>query len=265
MLGALPEAVALVGKIIFCALVSFTAVFLVISAWFERKISGSEASILLVGVLAIEMLGMWLSSRGGAGMLLLAVIVLGAPVVFYLMAKVSDRRLVRSFDEEDITTYQHAIDLDPKNVAAHSFLGDVYRRQGKSQQAIQEYKAALALDRTLKSERFWVQRLEAQLESQARKEMICPRCNTPRPGDADTCPECGRVYSTVELSVHAVRTLPPARKMQWAALAALATIGIMVIFALAPIVILFLIMAAAIGAPLTVVMLESRANRRARQ
>ncbi|MGD0113917.1 MAG: tetratricopeptide repeat protein [Armatimonadota bacterium] len=265
MLDALPEAVALVGKMIFCALVSFTAVFLVLSAWFDRKISGSEATILLLGVLAIEMLGMWLSSRGGAGMLLLAVIVLGTPVVFYLMAKLSDWRLVRSFDEEDIAKYQEAIDLDPKNVAAHSFLGDVYRRQRKLERAIQEYKAALALDRTLKSDRFWVQRLEAQLESQSRKEMTCPRCNTPRPGDADTCPECGRIYSTVELSMHAMRKLPPARKVQWAALAALATIGIMTVLALAPIVMVLLIVAAAFGAPLTVVILESRANRGMKQ
>jgi len=261
MLDALPQAAALVGKMIFCALVSFTAVFLVLSAWFDRKISGTEATILLLGVLASEMLGMWLSSRGGAGMLLLAVIVLGTPVVFYLMAKVSDRRLVRSFDEEDIAKYQEAIDLDPKNVAAHSFLGDVYRRQGRLQQAIEEYKAALTLDHTLKSERYWVQRLEAQLESQARKEMTCPRCNTPRPGDADTCPECGRIYSTVELSMNAMRMLSPARKLQWAALAALATIGIMTILALAPIVMVFLLIAAAFGAPLTVVVMESRANR----
>lgn len=264
MLGALPQAAALVGKIIFCALVSFAAAFLIISAWFDRKISGTEAGILLLGVLAIEMLGMWLSSRGGAGMLLLAVIVLGTPVVCYLMAKTADRRMVRSFDEEDIAKYQAATDLDPKNVAAHSLLAEVYRHQGRPELAIEEYKAALKLDATLNSERYWVQRLEAQLDSQARRELLCSRCNTPRPGDAEVCPECGRIYSSVEKSMHAMRVMPPGRKLQWAALAGIVTIGLMVIMVIAPIAMFLLVVAAAFLGPLTVVVMESRARRRAR-
>ena len=263
MLGALPQAATLVGKIIFCTLVSFAAAFLIVSAWFDRKINGAEASVLLLGVLAIEMVGMWLSSRGGPGMLLLAVIILGIPLLFYVMAKTADRRLVRSFDDEDMAKYQAAIDLDPKNVAAHSLLADLYRRQGRLEEAIEEYKAALQLDRRLNAERYWVQRLEAQLESQARKEITCPRCNTARPGDAEVCPECGRVYSTVEKSMHAVRMMPLGRKLQWAALAAMATIGLMSAMALAPIIMLMLIIAAAFLAPLTIVVMEARAGRRA--
>jgi heme A synthase len=65
--------------------------------------------------------------------------------------------------------------------------------------------------------------------------------------------------------MHAMRTLPPARKLQWATLAVLATIGIMTVLAVAPIVVVFLIIAAAFGAPLAVVVMESRANRAAKQ
>jgi ribosomal protein L40E len=115
----------------------------------------------------------------------------------------------------------------------------------------------------LNTERYWVQRLEAQLESQARKEMVCPRCNTSRPGDAQVCPECGRWYTTVEKSMQAVRVMPSARKAGWAGLVAVVFGGLIAVLALAPLLFVFLVIAAAFVAPLTVVVLEARARRRA--
>ncbi len=252
----------LTGKIVFCALVSFVGAFLALSAWFDRKISGSEAALLLAGVLVVQVIGFSLSLRGGPGMLLLAVIILGTPLVFYGLAKVSDKRLVSAFDEEDIAKYQAALDFDPKNIAAHTYLADTYRRQGKLSEAIEEYKAALQLDPSLKNERYWVQRLEIQLESAARKEMVCPRCNSPRVGDAQVCPECGRLYSTVETSMHAIRVMPLGIKAKWAALVAAAFGGLIALVGLVPMALIYVVVTGVFIAPLTVVVLDAR-NRRA--
>lgn len=261
MLGALPDAMMLAGKIVFCALISFVGAFLALSAWFDRKISGSETAILLTGVLVVQFIGFSLSLRGGPGMLLLAVAILGTPLIFYGLAKVSDKRLVTSFDEEDIAKYRAALDFDPKNIAAHSYLADTYRRQGKLSEAIEEYKAALQLDPSLKNERYWVQRLGIQLESAARKEMVCPRCNSLRVGEAQVCPECGRLYSTVETSMHAIRALPLGTKIGWAALVAAAFGGLIALVALVPVALIYVVVAGAFIAPLTVVVLDARRRR----
>lgn len=262
MLGVAPQAFMLAGKIVFCALVSFVGAFLILSAWFDRKISGTEAGLLLVGLLSIQFVGIWLSIQGGLGLLVITAVVLGMPIVFYVLGKHADRRMVKSFDEEDIAGYQQAMQIDPKNVAAHSLLAEVYRRQGKLEAAIEEYRAALQLAPTLQAERYWVQRLEAQIEAQARAEMTCPRCNTPRPAQADTCPECGRLYSTVEKSAHAFRTMPVSRKAAWATLVAAVFAGLVALSAVAPGILLLLCVVVVFAAPLTVIIINARTGDR---
>jgi len=258
MLGVLPEAAILAVKIILCALVSSAGAFLIISNWFDRKISGNEAILLFVGLLTMQSVGIWLSARSGLGLLLLAALVLGVPLALHGLGRRAERGLEKSLWEEDIAKFRSAIEIDPRNVAAHSLLADTYRRQGRLELAIGEYRAALQLDPTLRSERYWVQRLEAAIESLDRKEMACPRCHTPRPQGARVCPECRRPYSTIETCAHALKVMSSAQKAAWSGIVAIAFAAVGAAVALAPRVMAFLIGAAIVVAPLILIAANAR-------
>jgi len=249
----------LIGAIIICAGVSFAGAFWIISCWFDRKLSGRESVLLLVGLLAVECLAM---AMPGAGLLVLAAAVVGGAVLIRMLAGRAERRLASSFEQEDIAKYREAMELDPKNVAAHSLLADTYRRRGELELAIQEYQAALGLDPSLRQERYWVQQLEAQLDERARKGMRCPRCGAVRPPAAQVCPECDRWYSTAETSLHAVRTMSPGRKLAWAGLIAAGLVAVAAGAALAPRAAGFAALSLFLLVPIALIVASIRASRR---
>jgi hypothetical protein len=251
--------VSLVGLIIICSVVAFAGAFWIISAWLDHKLRGAEAVLLLLGLLIVAFLAM---AMQGAGIVLLIGAVFGVAAGLHALARRSDRHLVNSFDEEDIARYRAGLELDPKNVAAHSLLADTYRRMGRLEMAIDEYRAALELDPSLRAERYWVQRLEAELERRGHKEMACPRCGTPRPPGAQVCPECDRRYSTAETSLHAVRMMRPAQKLACAASGAVVLVGLAAVTALAPSLAAYSAIALSFLVPLGIILLSIRASRR---
>lgn len=262
MFGAMPQALMLAGRIVVCALVSFVGAVLILSAWFDRKISGIEATILLLGLFALQFFAVSLSLQGGPGIIVLIAAIFGVPAIFCLLAKRSDRRMTDSFEQEDIARYRAAMDLDPRNVAAHSLLADTYRRLGKLERAIEEYRAALQLDPKLRTERYWVRRLEDELERRSRKQMSCPRCGAVRPLGAEVCPECDRWYSTVETSLHTVRAMKPSRKLAWSGVVAVGLAGLALALALAPRAMAYVGTAAFFLAPVALIAMSARARRR---
>lgn len=245
--------------IVCCAVITFAGAYWSVSAWFDRKITGLQLTLLLGAVLVLEFVAIAL---GGMGVLVLAAGVFGAAALFRCLAAVTDRRLSDSLTREDIARYQAAIGFDAKNVAAHSLLADTYRRLGKAELAVEEYRAALRLDPSLQSERYWVQQLELQLARRATRQMACPRCGTLRPQGAEVCPECSRWYSTAETAAHAVRTMPPGRKLRLAAIIALGILTLLVAAALAPRAIGWAVLAVSVLAPVGIIVLSVRANRR---
>jgi len=261
MVSAAPVAMFLVLKLVICALISFAGAFLILSSWFDRKISGVEALLLALGLLIVEFIGVSLSFHGESGIWFLLLIVSGVPALFWGLARRADRRLRDSMVAEDIASYQAAIDFDPKNVAAHSLLADTYRHMEELERAIEEYRAALALDPTLKPERYWVQRLEAELERRASKEMRCPRCGAVRPAAASVCPECSRWYSTIETAAHTMRTMTPKRKAAWSAGLTLGLIALLAAVNLAPGAVRVAAALLLFAAPIAVIFLMGRAGR----
>ncbi len=262
MAGAVPQALILAGRIVCCALIAFAGAYFILSAWLSRKISSTEAGLLLLGLLILQFLGVSVSLQGGPGILLLIVAVLGVPAGFCLLARRADRRLVNALEGADIAKYRAAMDLDPRNVAAHSLLADTYRRTGRLELAIAEYRAALQIDPSLQTERYWIRRLEERLERQGRKQMSCPRCGVIRPLGAELCPECGRWYSTIETSLHSVRFMRPARKLAWAGAIGAALVALAEAMALAPRAMGWVGMGAVFLAPIALIAISARARRR---
>ena len=210
--GAFADAFLLVFQMAICAVIAFAGGYMILSAAFERKISGREAFLLVAGLFVLIFVCVKMMLYGGPGILLLLLVVAGVGVLFRLLARTADRRLTKGMDDEEIGRYERALEIDADNTAAHALLADTYRRRGELERAIEEYEAALRLEPSLKEESYWLERLKVEVERQASKELLCPRCRTPRPEGAGTCPECDREYSAWEVWRHSFETMNQTRQ-----------------------------------------------------
>ena len=232
--GDFAAAFAVVAELVICALISFAGGYWTLSAWFDRKITGREALLLTGGLLAVQFFAVSLALRGGPGIILLFGVVFGAAVLFRGLAWRAERRLGERLDEEEIAKYQQALELEPDNPYAHSLLADTYRRMGRIELAVTEYEVALRLNPSLREERYWLERLRKELDRRWGKEMSCPRCGEPRPSRASACPECGRLYSSIETWSHALRVMAPSRKAVLLGVGAGALAAALAVTAMAP-------------------------------
>jgi len=91
---------------------------------------------------------------------------------------------------QDAQRYLEAIEADGKNAAAHEFLADVYRRQGRIEEAIAEYEIAVALDPDDTEVRGKLNGAVRELQERAGPQS-CPRCNRSLEEAAGACPGCG--------------------------------------------------------------------------
>jgi len=218
-----------------CIFLSFGSVHWILSSLFARRMYGWQAILLLVGVLIVMYFSITLVTSGNPLGMVMPIGLLVVGLIGRTVSEWADRRQYDSFDEEDIAKYQAAIEIDPRNVAAHSLLADTLRRMGKLTEAIPEYQAALALDPSLKEEKYWLERCRRRLERGGRpEEMTCPRCGAARTRAHDVCPECGRVYPTLEIWVHSFRLMTPAQRAVWSLVGAAAITVVLAIGALVP-------------------------------
>jgi tetratricopeptide (TPR) repeat protein len=165
-------------------------------------------------------------------------------------------------DEDDVAKYQKAVEDYPENPYAHSLLADVYRRLGQHERAAAEYEAALAIDPSLREERYWLVRMRTELDRAAKKEMTCPRCGTPRRGRELECLECGRPYSSAETWLHALRVMEPARKALWLGMGLGALIAAIAILALAPGAMKVASLAVLFAAPVAIIAISRRMRQK---
>ncbi len=186
-----------------CAFLAFGAGYWIITSWIDKRLSAVEAGGLLAALLVVMSLLVMYAVQSSLVMVFI-VIALSVALVLALRgyAASADRRLNRRFDEEDIAKYLAALELDPNNVAAHSLLADVYRRQNRWEEALAEYEAAVKLSPELQKERYWIDRLKAMADRKSQglaiyekvkvREFVCPDCGAIIGPDEADCPECGK-------------------------------------------------------------------------
>ncbi len=201
--GMVMDAAFLVFRAAVCSFLAFAGGYWIITSWIDRRLSALEAGGLLAALVVAMFVIIAYAVRQSLVVLVMLVLVAGAlAVTLTAYSKAADRRLHRRFDEEDIAKYLEALDLDPKNVAAHSLLADVYRRQGRLEEALAEYEAAVRLSPDLPQERFWVDRLRAMIDRKqhgldlhGKPEVLetpCPACGALVGAKEANCPECGQ-------------------------------------------------------------------------
>ncbi|MCJ7821938.1 MAG: tetratricopeptide repeat protein, partial [Armatimonadetes bacterium] len=172
--GAFAGAFFLVFQMVICAVIAFAGGYMILSAAFERKISGREAFLLVAGLFVLIFVCVKMMLFGGPGILVLLVVVAGTAALFSVLARTADWRLTKGLDSEEIGRYERALEIDPDNVAAHALLADTYRRRGELDRAIEEYEAALRLEPSLREESYWLERLQVEAERQASEDLLCP-------------------------------------------------------------------------------------------
>lgn len=147
--------------------------------------------------------------------MVIAGVVFGGAGALRLLAAWSDRRLAARLNEDELAKYRQAIEDHPDNPYPHSLLADVYRGLGRDESAAAEYEAALAIDPSLREERYWLGRMRTELDRAAEKGMVCPRCGAPRRDRQAACLDCGRPYSTMETWFHAFHGMDTRGKAMW--------------------------------------------------
>jgi tetratricopeptide (TPR) repeat protein len=195
----LPAALSIIAGIGLSAAVTFGLVWAVISAWLDGTLSWWEAIFLLSGLVGLEIIAITVMLTRGAtlylALLLLQVSLYG--LTLYL-GRLGSHRAMERMDLEDIGKYQRALEFDPNNVAAHSFLADSYRKMGYYDHAIAEYQASLRLDPTQLPEQTKLETTISLRERLGSRQMVCPFCQQPRPDVAKLCLACGRAYDTLD-------------------------------------------------------------------
>ncbi len=131
-------------------------------SWQAGNITGMQAFVLVLTLFIGEIAAVQ-NIRHFQG--LDFVILLALPLAIWAAAQTLHRIGRKSERAADIRRrmkrYQAALRRDPRNVAAHVFLGDSYAKLGKRRQAAVEYQAALALNPHEYQAKFRLERLQA--------------------------------------------------------------------------------------------------------
>ncbi len=256
------EAFGFVFKIVICAFIAFAGGLWILSGWFDRRLSGREAFVLGLGLLALMFYSISLALRGGPGILILFAVVFGTAFVIRSLAGYAERSTTKRLDDADIAKYRDTIEQYPDNPHAHSLLADSYRRSGEHSLAAEEYEIALKIDPGLKEERYWLERMRSEIERLASGQMSCPRCGTVRRDAELECLECGRPYASVETWRHAFQTMEPPRRALWLGLALGAAAALTAVLSLVQSAGKLAILAVFLAAPLVIIVMSARMRRR---
>ncbi len=131
--------------VIFMPIMGLTAWWL-FSAWLEKALSFEE--VVIGGALwcSAFVLGAISIVHGGWGFLgvlsMVYVLLLALAVWEYISARKIDQQHL----QDEVERYRHAIDLDPRNAAAYSFLGATYLKLSRFAEAEEILLRALELE-----------------------------------------------------------------------------------------------------------------------
>ncbi|NIM05652.1 MAG: tetratricopeptide repeat protein [Armatimonadetes bacterium] len=207
------EALVKIFQWVLVALICFGFAYRLIAAWLERELAGWEAAALLGGLLGFAVLAMKLSETRWFIPFLFAVLV----IMFILrsipgrLAEARKQQLLQA----DLETYRKALDFDPRNVAAYSFLADTYMKLGAVDQAIAHYRQALEVDPNLFEEKKKLEKALRLRDVLGAKTMFCPQCLRPRNPKENECLECGRAFLISETIAFNAKQIPGTTIALW--------------------------------------------------
>lgn len=138
--AAAPRALLLIGVALFVAT-------RIVFSWLAGSLSTGEAVILGAALFVSEAAAVtWVRDFQGFVFVLLLMLPLAVWAAVEVLVRVGQREAYRSTVHADIRRYRQALKRDPRNAAAREMLGDAHMKLGKPANAIEQYRAALALE-----------------------------------------------------------------------------------------------------------------------
>ena len=182
-------------KWILAAGVGYFPLRAIIGSWIDGRLVMWEATVLLIGLVAM------LGAAVACSSIFLYFFILLLIGAIWWAAHLTEQKLVNKLDDDmlakDVVRYQETIARDPKNAAAYYFLAETYRRQGRWEEAVEQYEKSLEVDPKQPQVQH---KLHDLLEDQMLKEtdqIRCPRCLTITSQETKVCPQCGYAFSVL--------------------------------------------------------------------
>jgi len=156
-MGLTPEALSIIVGL-FKALIFVPVIALVtwwiISSWLvEQTLNAHEALIGLGFVSIAFVLGVISIRSGGWGFLLIIAVVYIAILSLAAWQYIYWRQREKEYYLGQVEKFHEAIEQDPRNIAAYSFLGEAYLRLGEFAEAEAALETALKMDPESKRDR----------------------------------------------------------------------------------------------------------------
>jgi len=174
----------------------------ILRAWIVDQTMDGGVAIVTLGTIFLLIAFIW-KAQGTLWMFVGIAALVGGTIGFPLLGSHSEKRAAKGLLNEDIEKFQRAIAFDPRNVSAHRFLGDAYMKEGRYEDAILEYQAAIRL--SPKGEELARSKLRSAYEAhemrsqplKKRREgiIICDNCKAESPSSTKYCPACGEVLN----------------------------------------------------------------------
>lgn len=165
---------------------------IVTSAFIGRLIEGELTAMEGIMLIALPLGSLLLAMVNWNNFftVVLSCLLCAGAVAIWALHRISEQRIRRYLDEQEIERYKATISRDPKNAAAHSMLGDVYLRLKRYDEAIKEFEEVLRLDPTSQSDKYKL-RLAAEKKREAELNGVaCPRCHAINPRLSAQCLKC---------------------------------------------------------------------------
>jgi ribosomal protein L40E len=203
--------------LVICLLLMAYPVVRLVGVFIERAISLAELLIALI--VLVGLMGGLVQAWGTSWAWLFAGAFLSVCTGVPVLNRMAEKRLQKRMDSEDFRICLRVLQLDPKNPAAHSRLGDIHLAHGRLDEAIAAYEQATALAPTDDREKWKLNRaIEAKRRSVVHSA-FCPRCDAENAPTATHCRKCGTVLSGVREMWGHVRSGLGLDMLKWTALA----------------------------------------------
>ena len=119
----------------------------IVFSWLAGALSTGEAVVLAAALFVSEAAAVtWVRDFHGPVFVLLLMLPMAVWAAVEGLIHVGKREAYRSTVHADIRRYRQALKRDPRNAAAREMLGDAQMKLGRPANAIEHYRAALALE-----------------------------------------------------------------------------------------------------------------------
>jgi len=133
----------------------------IVFSWLAGALSTGEAVVLGAALFVAEAAAVtWVRDFHGLVFVLLLMLPVAVWAAVEVLVRVGEREAYRSTVHADMRRYRQALRRDPRNAAAREMLGDAQMKLGRHTNAIEHYRAALALEGAGYGTRYKLERAE---------------------------------------------------------------------------------------------------------